>query len=262
MIRRLEARGLVEALPSGAQLTAAGQRALTDGSYTVHVHERHPFYFLDSPSPEQPPAFLPLLQPLRTAPRDTPAPAIDVSWLMACIEQEPSWKRRHRFPGEVEAVLSSAAGAAEADAWRRVVLVSAELAWLLLVRVAGDKEGGGLLGFSLQSEGWVLHGEKPALALEDSWPEVLPELAEEPSLEAWQQAWHLWCQPRRISAAEAAACRLERSGHQLLVHAPHRVIERLRAARSDAVKGEAWLLGGQGRIRPAALIRLADDLPH
>jgi hypothetical protein len=52
------------------------------------------------------------------------------------------------------------------------------------------------------------------------------------------------------------ACRLERVDHRLLVHAPPRLIERLRAARSDAMKQEAWLLAGVGRIRSAAQIDL------
>jgi hypothetical protein len=33
-------------------------------------------------------------------------------------------------------------------------------------------------------------------------------------------------------------------------------VERLRAARSDAVKGEAWLLAGTGSVRTAALVEL------
>jgi len=40
------------------------------------------------------------------------------------------------------------------------------------------------------------------------------------------------------------------------VRAPHRLIERLRAARSDAIKQEAWLLAGAGRTRTAAQLEL------
>jgi hypothetical protein len=49
---------------------------------------------------------------------------------------------------------------------------------------------------------------------------------------------------------------LERIDHRLLVYAPPRLIDRLRAARSDAVKQEAWLLAGEGRTRTAAQIEL------
>jgi hypothetical protein len=106
-----------------------------------------------------------------------------------------------------------------------------------------------------------LQGERPVLCLGAEWAEVVPELAEEPGVEAWQQVWLAWCQPRSIPASEAAACRLERSGHKLVIHAPRRLIDRLRAARSDAVKQEAWLLAGTGPVRPAALIQLVENLP-
>jgi hypothetical protein len=33
----------------------------------------------------------------------------------------------------------------------------------------------------------------------------------------------------------------------------------LQAARSDVLKGEAWLLAGTGRVRTAARVELTDD---
>jgi hypothetical protein len=44
----------------------------------------------------------------------------------------------------------------------------------------------------------------------------------------------------------------------LRVLAPGRLIDRLRAARSDALKNEAWLLAGTGRLRAAAVIELVE----
>ena len=66
-----------------------------------------------------------------------------------------------------------------------------------------------------------------------------------------------WCRPRDLPASDVAACQLERRDHRLLITAPARLVERLRAARSDVFKGESWVLAGQGRLRPAALLELA-----
>ena len=104
-------------------------------------------------------------------------------------------------------------------------------------------------------ESWVLEPE-PLLALAEGWEEALPDLAVEPSPQMWRQAWQTWSQPRSLASADVAACRLERVDHRLLVHAPLRLIDRLRAARSDAIKQEAWLLAGEGRTRTAAQIEL------
>jgi len=40
--------------------------------------------------------------------------------------------------------------------------------------------------------------------------------------------------------------------------APQRLVDRLRAARSDAVKQEAWVLAGAGRVREAAQVELVE----
>ena len=62
-----------------------------------------------------------------------------------------------------------------------------------------------------------------------------------------------------LPAPEAAACTLERQGVQLRVTAPKRLVERLRAARGDAMKGEAWLLAGSSSLQTAALIEVVES---
>ena len=47
-------------------------------------------------------------------------------------------------------------------------------------------------------------------------------------------------------------------GIHLRVAPPARLLERLRAARSDALKGEAWLLAGEGPVRRAAVVELVE----
>src|SRR5262249_28239985 len=135
--------------------------------------------------------------------------------------------------------------------WREVILARPEQLFLALAQAPAD-EGGGLLGFAVRPDGWVLEREAPVLALPAGWREALAGLVEEPPPEAWRQAWQAWCQPRGVPAPECEACRLEPAGAALVVRAPRRLVERLRAARSDAVKGEAWLLAGAGRCRASA----------
>ena len=92
--------------------------------------------------------------------------------------------------------------------------------------------------------------------LGQDWAETLAELAVEPTKELWQQAWRNWCQPRGLPVGEIESCHLEASDLRLLIRAPARLVERLQATRSDVLKGEAWLLAGQGRVRRAAVVQL------
>ena len=78
----------------------------------------------------------------------------------------------------------------------------------------------------------------------------------EPPLAAWHAAWSGWCQRRSLPTVEVEACILDHQANLVRVRAPARLLDRLRAARSDALKGEAWLLAGTGRARMAARIEL------
>jgi hypothetical protein len=235
-------------------LTPAGQEALDGGAYVVRTRERRAFYFVDNSPVHGPPHFVPL------QPRGLSFPCVeewrfDAALLEGCVRQAPGWKSRYRFPAEVQAVL---APSAEESDWRRVILDRPEQWLLAWVQAPAAAAGPGLLGFPVRAEGWVLDPEAPVLALGDGWPEVFPDLAADPPAEAWRRAWLAWCQPRSLPPAEAEACRLERSGHRLLVRAPQRLIERLKSVRSDAMKNETWLLAGSGRSRAAAQVEVLD----
>jgi hypothetical protein len=88
--------------------------------------------------------------------------------------------------------------------------------------------------------------------------EVLTVLGGEPSADAWRQAWQAWSQTRSLPGGEVDACRLEPSGHRLVVRAPAKLLDRLKAAKSEALKGEAWVLAGAGRVRAAAMLDLVE----
>lgn len=261
LVRELTAAGLLER--NGAELwrmTPAGRHALDTGAATVALEERRTFLFVDNVALGRPPHFLPLeLGPARiaAAPALTEAArcSFDSSSLEACIRQTPEWKKRFRFPEDVEALLLPRAEESPDTNWRRVILDAVEERLFVFLPTTQKSGAALLLGFLVRPEGWAMEPE-PLLALADGWQEALPDLATEPTPEMWRQAWQIWTQPRGLSPADVETCRLERVDHRLLVHAPPRLIDRLRATRSDAIKHEAWLLAGEGRTRLAAQLEL------
>jgi hypothetical protein len=254
LLRGLAGEGMVEGHGGDWVLTAAGRQALEGGAALEDGSERRTFAFLDRTAARQPPHFLPL------APSVTGMPAeswpFDPAAIEACARQDDAWKTRWGFPADVEAVLLSAGPEADPPDWQRVVLDRPEELTALLV----ERSPCGLTAFAVQPPGWALQREAAALELGEAWEEALGELAAAPTGEQWKQAWQEWCQPRSVPRAEAEACQVEAGEHLLRVRAPHRLVERLRAARSDAVKQEAWLLAGAGRSRAAARIELVEEV--
>jgi hypothetical protein len=263
ILQQLESEKLLErAAAVRWSLTSLGRQALEHGQYPRGSHERRSFSFVESEQPGQEPRFLHLLN----HPSLSPWPAaegwrFDVGLLTACLRQTPAWKQQHNFPLEVDAVLTAADTgdpSATIPPWQRVILDRPEhlAAALILAPVGAGHER--LLGFAVQQEGWGLQAREPVFTLNGDWRETFPDLTAEPAAELWRQAWRAWCQPRNLPPAEAEACVLERQDYHLRVTAPARLVERLRAARSDVFKEEAWLLAGSGRLRSAARIELID----
>jgi hypothetical protein len=260
LIRELTATGLLHRNGDGRwQMTPAGRRALETGTLAVAAEERRLFVFADNSTVGRPPHFLPLESGSArlggAAPPDAAGCSFEAAALEACLGQTPAWKSRFRFPAEVEALLPPRPDESPAANWRRVILDTMEQRFIVFIHAARTSAVPLLLGFSVRPEGWELE-PKPLPALADGWEEALPDLTAEPSLDSWRLSWQEWAHPRGLPRAEVEACRLERHDHRLLVQAPLRLIDRLRTARSDAVKQEAWLLAGQGRARIAAQIEL------
>jgi hypothetical protein len=260
LVRELAESGLLHRNGTGRwQMTPAGRHALETGAAPVAAEERRTFAFVDNSALILPPHFLPLeLGPARLTEPAAPEAAgcsFEAASLEACIQQTPEWKARFHFPTDVESLLPPRPDESAAANWRRVILDAVEQRLLVFIHTSPSPTAQRLLGFSVRPEGWALEPE-PLLALTGGWEQALPDLAVQPSLEMWYQAWQTWSHPRSLPAAEVAACRLERADHRLLVFAPPRLIDRLRAARSDAIKQEAWLLAGDGRMRTAAQIDL------
>jgi hypothetical protein len=258
LLRVLEAEGLL-ARPGGRPaLTPSGAAALREGAWELRWEERREFAAVDNSPSQRPPSFLPLRPGGRTP---TPAAvlAFDPHLLAEWAGQPVPWKTRHGFPPEVVGVrLLPAVDPAGPDAWRRVVVSRAQCVALLLAEVAVGGDVTGLLGFRVDPDGWRLEGDSPAVVLGAAWPEALPELRDAPPPEAWRRAWEDWARDRGLLPEEAGACRLEPAGARLRVEAPPQLAGKVRASHPEVVKGEAWLLAGEGRARAAACLELRE----
>ena len=251
LLRELADAGLLRRAADAWLLSDAGCQALHDGTHTARTRERRTFYFAETPG--QPPLFLPLTQTAGPAPDVPELWAFNLSVLAQAIRQPPDWKRRVSFPADVEAVVDE-----DAEGWRRVIFDRAEHAPLLFVEAAADG-GSALLGLLVRPDNWTLQREPPALALAEGWQSLLPEFAESFSPEAWRGAWLAWCQSRQPPLADADACRVESADCKVHVRAPKALLERLKAARSEVLRGETWLTLGTGRTRAAACVELREQ---
>ena len=260
----LDSAKLIRPMEAGTwSLTSLGQQALEQGSYTRVSHERRAFYFVENEQPVRPPHFLnfPSGSPMLAWPGND-GWRFEPTHLQTCIARPAEWKQRFGFPLEVQEILSGAevgdSAALASQTWQRIILDRPERLVVAFLVVSSEQRKERSLGFAVQLDGWILQMAEPAFVVETDWQEVFPELATDLPLDQWNQAWRAWCQPRGLPAAEVEACALEPRGCRLRVTAPPRLIERLRAARSDVFKGDAWLLAGTGRFRAAAQVELVE----
>jgi hypothetical protein len=224
-----------------ASLESGGWRATGTGPSPADIvtrPERRTFTFADG----RPPTFLPLTAPTPPLP-PTPGWRFDLSALQTCIEQPREWKVRHGFPLDVVRLISS-------EDWHAVAVDQPAQAVLLFV----ETRAGELLGHSVRGDSWSLSAE-PVLR---GSPEILTSLGADPGADGWRQAWQSWSQQRSLPGGEVEMCKLAPIDHRLVVSAPAKLLDRLRAARSDALKGESWILAGSGRVRSAAMLDLVE----
>ncbi len=233
-------------------LTEAGRAVRGGQRDACTLQERRTFYFAEGEARHPGTRFLPLDDPPSVPCSAGEGWQFDVEALRACLARDAEWKRAAGFPQDVRALLELSG----TDDWRRVILERAEHLPLVLALTEDER----LLGFSVQMSSWQVLGEQPVLTLANGWREAMPELTVEIDLAEWRQLWRAWGQPRGLPAGELEACVLDPQGIRLRVQAPQPLVERLRTARSDALKGEAWLLAGNAeRTRVAALIELRDE---
>lgn len=232
VLHDLAGRSLAAQGPDGWRAVGEGPSSTVAPTRT----ERRTFPFADA----RPPVYLPLPPGLTTPLPPPPGWRFDLAALKACIDESAEWKAKHGFPAEVLRLVP-----AESE-WRAVAVDEPAQGLILFVETAG----GVALGYAVRAEAWTLTAE-PAFRVT---AEVLPALGGEPSADAWRQAWQAWSQQRSLPGGEVEACRLEPSGHRLVVRAPGKLLDRLKSAKSEALKGEAWVLAGGGRVRAAATL--------
>jgi hypothetical protein len=262
LVRLLETDKLVEANPSGGWLiTASGRASLENGRIHRLIQERRSFHFVENEQTAHSPHFL----RLTTTRRPSGAPPAD-DWhfdpqlLEECLRQSREWKERHSFPLEVSTLLGPASDGVPdpSAAWQRIIVDQPEHILALLVLTDGGDPGGRLVALAVRQECWALDTHESLFVLETDWQQVLPDLAVSVPRDLWRQAWRAWCTPRDLPPAEVDGCMVHKEGHCLQVRAPRRLVERLQRLRSDALKGEAWLLAGTGRLRSAAVVEVTE----
>jgi hypothetical protein len=283
VLEGLQAEGLVESAPHGTWLVSPLGRQALETRHIPHPRlMRRTFHFVDHQSGTGAgdrlwPHFLALHNSSGIPWPPADGLTFDVRVLEACLRQPPEWKQKHGFPLDVQEILGlsaeggkgavgtggtdpgiPAAGPLAVPPWQAVILDRPEWVLAVILVAAGPNGIPQLVGLPVRQDGWVLQAASPLFTLAGDWQEVFPELGEEPTPEAWRQAWRTWCEQRTLSAAEADACGLERRGERLRVAAPPSMVERLRAMRSDVLKGETWLLAGEGQIRAAVLVELTE----
>jgi hypothetical protein len=268
VLRGLEIEGLARCDAVGSwHLTDLGRHARQHGQYFQSGAERRSFFFLDSGSLGRSPF---LLNPSPTAVQPWPAPdgwAFDPCVLKACLLRPAEWKLRHGFPTEVEGVLdcedpvavSSAPGGEEAglSSWQRIILDEPQRMLAALAITPGGPGSEALFGFEVQAKGWSLN-PTPVFEIAAPWDELFPEISADPLPESGRQAWRAWGQANGLGKGEADAATLERRDHRLRVRIPRALLDRLRAHRPEAFKGEAWVLAGGERFREAALLEIKE----
>jgi hypothetical protein len=249
----LVVRGLLSPREGGLELTDAARSAVLTGTFTEPRSERRAFYFVDQRETNQPAQFLHLARP--AAPVALPGSdfAFDPNWLETCLQRPLEWKRDHQFPLDVEAFIAFTSSQIPTEhAWQAIVLDRPEQLQSVVIRTAN-----GIEGFQVQPEDWKLRAD-PVFVLNRDWETVLPELQNGPSPESWQTAWQAWCRQRSLPPSETDTCEIKQQDYRLVVRVPKRLLERLRASRSDVLHGNTWLLGGTGRTRAAGLVQIVE----
>ncbi|HZU36852.1 MAG TPA: hypothetical protein VFA18_13115 [Gemmataceae bacterium] len=259
ILQDLTQRGLAQAAgPMRWTLTDLGRQTLQAEVAVEHHDERRLFHFLNRG--ERAPCFVNLGDHAGQTCAAGDEWRFDPAALVACTQQSAAWKRQHGFPWDIEAILlptpSGSNDPAGAD-WQRVIVDQPERLCTALIE-AQSVEGPALLGFEVRPERWSLQPAAPVFTLLGPWQEALPELARGLPSTAWQQAWREWCELHGLGGTEAEACPLEHHGQRLRIHVPSTLMNRLRSMRSEALRGDAWLLAGEGPIRPAAQIEVTE----
>lgn len=247
-------------------LTALGEAALIDGEFPRFDQRRRAFYFLEGGLPEQTPLFIDLAPHAATPWTARETWPFEVGVLRDCVTRPGDWKQRHGFPLDVAEILTNPgaeppnnprAGLAS-ELWRRVVLHRPEQLLAVLCRGVSPMGHEAILGFKLESEGWMLRSQTPVFRLAVDNQETVASALGDNTIESWRSSWLHWCRSRGLSREDAELCALSKRDHLLIVHPPRRLLDRLTFSRGEMLKGDAWLLAGDGLVKEAALLQVEE----
>jgi hypothetical protein len=238
------------------KLTPKGIQAITDGKRDRMRDERRVFSFVSTLGGESAHFIRLLSEPPAAVAAALANPRFNPALYQACFTQSAEWKKRFGFPENV----SAASGLNEPEStWRGLIIDHAASIALALVGTREESADGGLLGFWTGPAEWMLQSEQPAFRLAIGWQDVFPTLESVPAPDDWRRAWRSWCQARGLPASDVERCSLSLEDCRLAVHVPRRLLERLQALRSDALKGEAWVVAGAGPVRRAASLEVIEE---
>ncbi len=248
ILQTIQRIGLIESSAGDCvTITALGRTALADRSVPVRSVERQSFTFVErldnAGRRSAPPIYFPLAECARANWVVDEMHRFDASMLQSCIHQPREWKDVCGFPHGVERLRCDGVE----NEWKQVIIDRPERVMLTLMTTESE-----LIVFGVKVDGWLLNDRTPVLRLPLAALKIAPDLLREPSNADWRDAWRIWCKQRNLPANEVEASTIAFVGPRVEIQAPPRLVQRLQAANSDLLKGEAWLIVGDGFIHAVA----------
>jgi hypothetical protein len=240
VLRHLQGEGL---LNRSQGISDLGRQALEVGEYLRPRRERRVLYFWHGDWTMPPSSrFVPLPHPDKIAWLLAPETPFAVKDLHCCLRQSPEWKQRHGFPPDIRDLLAEPPGD-PVKTWDQVMLATPLRCFAALARTCGA-DSAILAAWAVNTRNWEMQANHPAFVVPDEPPGWFPPPCPE---SAWRRAFVEWCLQRQVPEEDAGRCNLTVRQDRLFVEVPGDLHERLRGGR-----GEAWLLAGDGAVRPAS----------
>lgn len=238
-------------------LTELGRQVLSSGHLPRRLWKRRQLTFMERLRPDGerllPPHYLPLQGGSGPPWHPDDAGGFHLDWLFASSQQSAAWKDQWDFPRNVLNVADPAQPGDVPPPWQRVVVDRPERQSMVLATSGLDDK---LLGFAVRPEGWELN-PTPVLTLPAPARAEFPELSM--AADFWHHAWLAFAKARALPDAEAQAARLRLSGLDLHVAVAPALHARLTAAKSDLLKPDNFLLGGEGYLRAVVQVHIVSQ---
>jgi hypothetical protein len=256
LLADLRGEGLLTPAPLPT-LTESGRLSLAKGTFPKTHWQRRELAFVERLRPDGsrllPPHFLALAGGAGQRWQPDANLNFELAWLKQSAGQPPTWRDTFAFPQEIRTIAAYPEDQGqEPPPWQRVAVDRPERL-LVAAAATGTSAPEKILVFAARQDGWELRSDKPIGTMAWTGRQEFADLAESAN---WSKAWQTWCHPRHYPADEVAACTLTQTGPRLDLLAPAALHARLTAGKSELLKGDTWLLAGEGYLRSAANVRL------